>query len=155
MSISMTLKAQEQKTSLVIGYGYYEASFVAIKYQGVKKNQWITGAGYNFKIDNLSYLSLFAEYRKTLFERKVTANIGLKGMLWRQSDDYVIWGNLGINPNLNADYLITNSISINGSIGPIFNLNLYNHRKNYEKTAWVKTTDINFKLSLAYVLSKK
>lgn len=101
------------------------------------------------------YSSLFGEYQKGLLQKKILAGISLKVIYWQQSDEYLLMRNLGLNPNVFGEYRISNRFLIACSVGPIFNFNLYNERKSYEMTGWVKDIDVNFQVSIAYVLPFK
>lgn len=145
--------------SMFGGYGYYEATFIGFRtYDKNKKRIWNSGIGYNFHLDNMSYTSLFGEYQRVFFrfhDRKIQTGITLKSIYWRQSDKFLIWGNLGLNPNLFSELSIKPQLSISLSFGPQYNFNLYNVRKNYEATGWIKRIDKNFQIAIAYELPFK
>jgi len=137
------------------GYGYYEAVFVGVKYVGVKNSRYLIGGGYNFDLGEISYSSAFIEYQRALLWLKhssLETGIAGKVMYWRQADQSIVWGNLGLSPNLYGQYSINENLSAGLSLGPQFNFNLYNVRRNYEKTGWVKPMDIEFQISISYAL---
>ena len=78
--------------------------------------------------------------------------IGLKSIYWKQTDEYVVWKNIGIIPLVYGIYKSEKKISPFLSLGPQFNFNLDNSRKTYEKTGWVKKTDYEFQIGLSYEL---
>ena len=156
----LTMANDSLKISILGGYGYYEATFVGLKYQGHKNHRWLMGTGYNFDLHKVRYNSVFLEYQKpiskwkgeSLIGKKIEAGLGLQAMYWRQSDKYLIWGNMGLSPNVYGLYHLNSKVSVAASFGPQFNFNLYNERFSYLKTGWVKRTDINFRFTLGYVL---
>ena len=156
MLLFISLKADDNADFCVItGYGYYEALFAGVKYEGVNKSRWQLGAGYNFNINNISYNSAFVEYQKALIQFKdnyLETGIAGKLIFWRQSDKYLIWENLGVTPNAYFQYRINNKISSALSIGPQLNINLNSERKNYQKTGWITRFNFNFQITFAYVL---
>jgi hypothetical protein len=155
----MLLANDSLKVSIIGGYGYYEATFIGLKYQGYKKRSWLLGTGYNFNLHKAQYNSVFIEHQlpitkwkgEPVTSKKVEVGLGLEAMYWRQSDKYLIWGNMGLSPNIYGLYHFNQRVSLAASVGPQFNFNLYNERKNYLKTGWIKRRDINFKFTLEYV----
>ena len=156
MLLHTSLKADDNGDFCVIaGYGYYEALFAGIKYEGENKSRWQLGAGYNLNINNISYNSAFVVYQRALIQFKdnnLETGIAGKLIFWRQSDKYLIWETLGVTPNAYLQYRINNKISSALSVGPQFNINLNSERKNYQKTGWIKRFDFNFQITFAYVL---
>ena len=154
--IHTSIKANDKGDFYVIaGYGYYEALFAGIKYEGVYKSRWQLGAGYNFNISSIAYNSAFVEYQRALIqfkENNLETGIAGKIIFWRQSDEYLIWRNLGLTPNAYLHYRINNKLSTALSVGPQYNVNLKYERKNYQKSGWIKRFNFNFQITFAYVL---
>ena len=152
------LKATAQQTNKLdinSGYGYYEAAFVGIRYNASPDNHWLLGAGYNFNADNISYKSVFCAFQKSLFKPKQTdiqLGAGMQLTYWKQSDQYLVWDNLGVYPNVFGEYKLNKKLSLLSSLGPQWNFNVSNKRKTYEKSGWVKKIDLNFQLWLSYAL---
>jgi hypothetical protein len=155
-NFTSTANAQNLNKFYVLGgYGYYEAAYVGLKYEGVKNSRYLVGGGYNFALGDISYSSAFIEYQRALLRLNngsLETGIASKVIYWRQSDQYLVWGNLGLSPNLYTFYTINENIAAGLSFGPQFNFNLYNVRRNYERTGWVKPTDIEFQISISYAL---
>ena len=76
MLLHNSLKADDNGDFYVIaGYGYYEALFAGVKYEGVNKSRCQLGAGYNFNINNIKYLF----YIKVVWILMLLICLNLKG----------------------------------------------------------------------------
>ena len=60
---SASYATEKEKYYLIAGYGYYEAAYIGLKYEGIKNSRWQIGLGTNFNVGNIKYTDIFCEYQ--------------------------------------------------------------------------------------------
>lgn len=146
--------AQEDKLHLLAGYGYYEASFIGVKYKPKSYGLQI-GLGHNLNLDNIAYASIHTSFLadiEKLNSGNFTFGWAVKTTYWRQADNYLIWKNLGASLSITSNFQINSNVSVFSSLGVIKNFQLANERLSLEQTGWVKPLDIDFQIGITYAL---
>jgi hypothetical protein len=143
--------------SLIGGIGNYEYLYSGFNFPIARNNYFETAIGIKpWSFQSEFYAMMYIDAGIPIFDQDHAPLLKLylqpKIIIWYFNNEWNRFVFLGVGPEARLIYPINSRLHLGGSLGIIYNMQLYYERKTYEEVGYPKELQPSFSLELFYRL---